>query len=291
MPEASSPTPCVPLVASGLELRAAIAAARKSGRSIGLVPTMGALHAGHLSLVKASVGEGCYTVVTIFVNPAQFGPQEDFQQYPRTLDRDLSLLAAAGAELVFAPQLDEVYPAGFSTFIEPPQVALPLEGICRPSHFRGVATVVLKLFNLAQPDVAYFGQKDYQQSLVIRRMVADLNVPVEVRVCPTIREPDGLALSSRNAYLSAAERRQALALSRSLFAAAELVACGEQSTAVVVKRMQQELDSAGIERVDYLAIVDPETLTEVADLSRPAIALVAAHVGRTRLIDNLRIGG
>lgn len=291
MPDASSPTPSLPLVTSGGELRTAVAAARTAGRSIGLVPTMGALHAGHLSLVTASVAQGRYTVVTVFVNPTQFGPHEDFSQYPRTLDRDLSLLAAAGAELVFAPEPGEIYPPGFSTFIEPPQVAQPLEGLCRPGHFRGVATVVLKLFHLAQPDVAYFGHKDYQQSLVIRRMVADLNVPVEVRVCPTMREPDGLALSSRNAYLSAAERRQALALSRSLFAAAELVACGEQSAAVVHKRMQQELATAGIDRIDYVALVDPETLAEVANLSRPTIALVAAHVGRTRLIDNLLLGG
>lgn len=291
MPDISPPTNSVPLATSGGELRAAIAAARRAGRSIGLVPTMGALHAGHLSLVQASVAEKRFTVATIFVNPTQFGPQEDFARYPRNLSQDLHLLASAGAELVFAPEPTEIYPPGFSTFIEPPQVALPLEGRCRPGHFRGVATVVLKLFNLAQPDVAYFGHKDYQQSLVIRRMAADLNVPVEVRVCPTIREPDGLALSSRNAYLNPAERRQALALSRSLFAAAELVACGERSAAIVLKQMRDVLDAAQISRIDYLAIVDPETLADVAELNHQAIALVAAHVGQTRLIDNLRIGG
>lgn len=291
MPDTPPPTNSVPLVSGGGELRAAIAAARRAGRSIGLVPTMGALHAGHLSLVQASVAENRFTVATIFVNPTQFGPHEDFARYPRNLDQDLKLLALAGAELVFAPEPGEIYPPGFSTFVEPPQVALSLEGRCRPGHFRGVATVVLKLFNLSEPDVAYFGHKDYQQSLVIRRMAADLNVPVEVRVCPTVREPDGLALSSRNAYLSPAERRQALALSRSLFAAAELVACGERSAAVVLKQMRQVFDAEGIDRIDYLAIVDPETLADVADLGKPTIALVAAHVGQTRLIDNLRIGG
>lgn len=291
MPDASLPIAAVPLVSSGAELRAAVLAARAAGRSIGLVPTMGALHAGHLSLVQASVAEGRFTVATIFVNPTQFAPHEDFARYPRNLAQDLNLLASAGAELVFAPERSEIYPVGFSTYIEPPKVAEPLEGLFRPGHFRGVATVVLKLFNLAGADVAYFGHKDYQQSLVIRRMVADLNVPVEVRVCPTVREPDGLALSSRNAYLSPAERRQGLALSRSLFAAAELAACGEGSAAIILNRMQQIFKEAEISRIDYLAIVDPETLESVADLSRPAIAIVAAHVGQTRLIDNLRIGG
>jgi pantoate--beta-alanine ligase len=252
---------------------------------------MGALHEGHLSLVRASVAEGRFTVATIFVNPTQFGPAEDFTRYPRDLDRDRELLALAGAELAFAPDEGEIYPAGFSTFVEPPSVGLPLEGKCRPGHFRGVATVVLKLFNLAQADAAYFGHKDYQQSLVVRRLVADLSVPIEIRVCPTVREPDGLALSSRNAYLSASERRQALALSQSLFAAEELVAGGERRAKAVLEHMKHILGAAGIERIDYVAIADRETLADVSDLSRPAVALVAAHVGKTRLIDNLLIGG
>ena len=203
----------------------------RAGRKIGFVPTMGALHEGHLSLVRAAKAECDCTVVSIFVNPSQFGPNEDLAKYPRTLDADLALLAGCGADLVFAPSNDEVYRAGHATWVEVGSVAEPLEGAFRPGHFRGVATVVLKLLNMVQPDAAYFGQKDYQQALVIRRMAADLDVPVAIRVCPTVREPDGLAMSSRNRYLSPAARRRALVLWKSLQLAGKLVEEGQRDAA------------------------------------------------------------
>src|SRR5947207_1716490 len=208
---------------TGDAVRNAVRTARAENRTIGLVPTMGALHAGHLSLVERSCRETGFTVVSIFVNPTQFGPQEDFAKYPRNLEADLQALAAYPVDLVFVPAVDDMYPAISATAVEVGPVAAKWEGACRPGHFRGVATVVLKLLNLVQPDVAYFGQKDYQQTVVVRRMVADLDVPVEIRVCPTVREPDGLAMSSRNVYLSPEERRKALSLSRGLRRAEELV--------------------------------------------------------------------
>jgi pantoate--beta-alanine ligase len=277
------------LIARCAEVHRAVADARAEGKSIGVVPTMGALHEGHLSLVRASRGECDMTVVTIFVNPTQFGPHEDFSRYPRTLDKDSAALGECGADLVFAPANDEMYPAGFSSYVEPPKVAEPLEGRCRPGHFRGVATVVLKLFNVIPADVAFFGQKDYQQSLVIRRMVEDLNVPTEIRVCPIVREPGGLAMSSRNVHLNNDERQQALAISRSLHLAAELVRQGELDAAVIKAKMLQTLADAGITRVDYVALADPETLEDVSRVDLPRMALVAAHVGNTRLIDNHRL--
>jgi pantoate--beta-alanine ligase len=247
---------------------------------------MGALHAGHISLVDASRGECDYTVVTIFVNATQFGPGEDYHRYPRTLEADLQALEAAQADLVFAPPHEEIYPAGFSSFVDVGSVSEPFEGRHRPGHFRGVATVVLKLLNLAAADVAFFGQKDYQQSLVVRRLAVDFNVPTAIRVCPTVREPDGLALSSRNVYLSADERRRSLVLSQSLNLAAELVAGGTRDTATVLARMRQQIESAGDVRIDYVAIADRETLAELTTVDRPAVALIAARVGTTRLIDN-----
>ena len=197
-------------------MRAVVRELQHAGKSVGLVPTMGALHQGHLSLVRRAKSDCDVAVATIFVNPTQFAPHEDFSRYPRTLESDLAALAAAKCDLVFVPSREEMYPPAASTFVEPPQVAQPLEGVFRPGHFRGVATVVLKLFNIIPADKAYFGQKDFQQALVIQRMVADLNVPVQVVVCPIIREPDGLAMSSRNRYLSPSERQQGLALSRAL---------------------------------------------------------------------------
>ncbi len=277
------------LVTTCKEVYNAVIAARANGRSIGLVPTMGALHEGHLSLVRASRAECDLTLVTIFVNPTQFGPQEDFSRYPRTLEKDLQGLGRCGVDVVFAPAKDEIYPAGFSTYVDPPKVAEPLEGSCRPGHFRGVATVVLKLFNIIPADVAYFGQKDYQQSLVIRRMAQDLNVRTDIRVCPIVREPDGLAMSSRNVYLNADERQQALAISRSLNLAADMVRQGELDAAVIKAKMRQVLADAGITRVDYVALAAPETLEEMSRIDVPAMALIAAHVGNTRLIDNCRL--
>lgn len=277
------------IVATGRELREAVAAARRAGKRVGLVPTMGALHEGHLSLVRAARAECEFTLATIFVNPTQFGPSEDLDRYPRQLERDVELLGELGVDLVFAPDRDAMYPAGFSTFVEPPAAAEPLEGECRPGHFRGVATVVLKLFNLCGADVAYFGQKDYQQTVVVRQMVRDLDVPIEIKVCPTIREADGLALSSRNVYLSPEERQRALSLSRSLHRAAELASSGERSAQAVRMEMQRVLLEGCVTDVDYVAIVDPDTLAPVECLDSPSIALIAARVGKTRLIDNQRL--
>ena len=278
------------MAASTDELRRSVAAVRAQGRTIGLVPTMGSLHEGHLSLVRASKLDCDFTVVTIFVNPAQFGPHEDLESYPRMLEKDLEALAACEVDLVFAPSTEEMYPAGFSTYVEPPAVARSLEGRCRPGHFRGVATVVLKLFQMTGADAAFFGAKDYQQSLVIRRMVEDFNVPIRIRVCPTVHEPDGLAISSRNQHLSEDQRKQATALSRSLQRAADLASRGERDPAVVILQMRRVLDAAGITRVDYIALVHPETLEDVSEIDGPAIAAVAAYVGNARLIDNRCIG-
>lgn len=275
------------LVTKLADVRAALGAARREGKSIGLVPTMGALHAGHLSLVERSRKECDFTVVTIFVNPMQFGPREDFSHYPRNLESDLALLRPTGADLVFAPEVDDVYGPRHATYVEMHGVAEPLEGRCRPGHFRGVATVVLKLFNMTTPDRAYFGQKDYQQSLVIRQLVADLDLPIEVCVCPTVREPDGLALSSRNVYLSAAERQEALAISRALRRAAEVVQSGERAADAVLAAMQAVLAGAPGLRLEYLAVVDAQTLQPVATIEQTVLAALAAFVGRTRLIDNV----
>ncbi len=274
------------VLTAGDDVRRQIRAWQATGETVGLVPTMGALHAGHLSLMARSVAECRHTVVTIFVNPTQFGPTEDFQRYPRQLDRDLELLAASGAEVVFAPTTDAMYPAGFATYVEVERVTRPWEGAIRPGHFRGVATVVLKLFNLAPANAAYFGQKDFQQSVVVRRMVADLNLPIDIRVCPIIREPDGLALSSRNAYLSADDRRRALVLSQSLRKAAELAGGGERDAAKIAGFMRQLIGATDGVQLDYAAVVDPDTLDEVAAVAPGVVAIVAAKVGSTRLIDN-----
>ncbi len=257
-----------------------------SGRRVGVVPTMGALHSGHLSLVQEARRRSDYVVATIFVNPTQFAPHEDFTKYPRTLDADLSALSAAGCQAAFVPSAEEMYPRGATTTVDPPEVALPLEGVCRPGHFRGVATIVLKLFHLIPAEVACFGQKDFQQALVIRRMVADLNVPIEVVVCPTVREADGLALSSRNRYLSAAERERALALSRALRQAEQSIQAGETESNRIVSAMRETLAAAGITSIDYVALADPETLAECSRVEGKTVALIACRVGSTRLIDN-----
>jgi pantoate--beta-alanine ligase len=247
---------------------------------------MGALHEGHLSLVRASKAECDYTVVTIYVNPSQFGPGEDLQRYPRTLQADLDALARCGADLVFVPTDEEVYRPGHSTWVEPGAVAGPLEGRCRPGHFRGVATIVLKLFNMACADVAYFGQKDYQQALVIRQMVYDLNVPIETRVCPTVRDPDGLALSSRNTYLSPDARRRATVLWKSLQLARELVAQGQRDASTITRRMREVVLTAEDAQIDYVALVDPDSLEPVDRLIGRTLAVLAVNVENTRLIDN-----
>jgi pantoate--beta-alanine ligase len=266
-------------------LRARLDAVRSKGLTIGLVPTMGALHAGHLSLVRAAQAECAITVVTIYVNPSQFGPHEDFQRYPRTLQADLEALASCGADLVFAPATAEVYPEGFATWVDVGRVAEPLEGQSRPGHFRGVATIVLKLFNMVGAQIAYFGQKDYQQACVIRQMVDQLNVPITIRVCPTVREPDGLAMSSRNRYLSLDARQRALALWRSLCLAEELVRQGERRAATIAGRMREILSAAGA-TIEYVALVDPDTLASVEEIRAGTMAVIAAKIDQTRLIDN-----
>ncbi len=262
---------------------------RQRGIRVGVVPTMGALHEGHLSLVRAS-RECCdRTIVTIFVNPTQFGPGEDFQKYPRTLESDLEAIRGCGADIAFVPSHEEMYPSGFSTYVEPPSVGARWEGECRPGHFRGVATVVLKLFQAIPAHVALFGRKDYQQCRVIQEMVRDLNVPVEVRVCPTVRESDGLAMSSRNRYLDPRDRQRALSLYRCLSTAMEAVAGGQRDGRLVVEAMHRTLRDGNVDRIDYAALVEPETLQPAGHLSRDVVAIVAAFVGTTRLIDNAAI--
>jgi pantoate--beta-alanine ligase len=275
------------------ELRAAIGGRRGDGRSVGLVPTMGALHDGHLALVRAAAADCDTVVVSLFVNPAQFGTGEDLAAYPRDEARDADLAAAAGADLMFAPALEEVYPPGFSTSVE---VGGLTDVLCGdparrgPEHFRGVTTVVTKLFNIAQPDVAYFGQKDAQQAAVIRRLVRDLDMPVRIEVLPTVRDADGLALSSRNAYLSEDERRRALALSRALRAAEAVVAGGTTEAEAVLAAARRELDAAGVEP-EYLELRSADDLTSVERVNGSTLLAVAARVGRARLIDNAVLGG
>jgi pantoate--beta-alanine ligase len=247
---------------------------------------MGALHEGHLSLAKASKEKADFTIATIFVNPTQFAAGEDLDQYPRTLDNDIQLLNQVGVDLVFAPDNDQIYPAGFSTLIQPPKVSLTFEGEHRPTHFGGVATVVLKLLNMTRATFAFFGQKDYQQSLVIQRMVDDLNVPCQIVICPIVRDADGLALSSRNRYLSDAEREQALSLSRTLRMTEQLIREGELDTHIVMNEMKQSLIDGGVDMIDYAMVARADDLTIPDEIELPAVCLVAAHVGSTRLIDN-----
>ncbi len=268
------------------ELRTALAPTRRAGRTIGLVPTMGALHEGHLALIRRAREQCDQVVVSLFVNPAQFNESADLERYPRHEREDAGLAAEAGADLLFAPSAEEVYPGGFATAVEVLGLTDRLEGAARgASHFRGVTTVVTKLLCMASPDVLYLGQKDAQQVLVIRRLVADLNLPVAIEVQPTVRERDGLARSSRNALLSPAGRERAPALPAALSAAEQLAAAGERATERLLAAAHCELDRFGVDP-DYLELVDPETLEPLAWLDRPALLAVAAHVGEARLIDN-----
>lgn len=267
----------------GDQSRKQVWAWRRSGATVGIVPTMGALHEGHVSLVRQSVATCDHTVVTIFVNPTQFGPGEDLSRYPRTFDADCELIRDAGADVVLAPSVDEMYPSGYSTFVDPPAIAQPLEGQFRPGHFRGVATVVLKLFGLVPATHAFFGRKDYQQFKVIQSMVADLNVGIELVAGETVREPDGLALSSRNRYLSAVERQAALSLSIALSVASKMVESGERNVSTIEHAMKRELSQT---KLDYASVVDAETLATIDRIESSAVALIATRVGTTRLIDN-----
>jgi pantoate--beta-alanine ligase len=269
------------------ELRAWSRAVRHSGQSVGLVPTMGALHEGHLSLVRAAKADCSAVAASIFVNPTQFGPNEDFSKYPRTWDKDCAMLEAAGVDVVFAPAAEEIYRPGAATFIEVAGLSDRLDGASRPGHFRGVATVVAKLFLAAEPDRAYFGQKDAAQVAVLRRMTADLDLPVALVTCPIVREPDGLAMSSRNRYLTAEERRQSLVLSRALGAVQAAFDSGERRADALEAAASAEFSAEPAVRVDYIALVDWATL-EPADLALTGtLFAVAAWLGTTRLIDNL----
>ncbi len=271
------------------DLHSVIAALRGAGKRIGFVPTMGALHAGHMSLVRKSKAENDTTAVSVFVNPTQFGPEEDFEAYPRPIENDRRLCEQAGVDILFAPAAGEMYPGGYATYVLQERYTEAFEGEIRTGHFHGVCTVCCKLFNLLKPHRAYFGHKDYQQSVVIRRMVRDLNMDLEVEVCPTVRESDGLALSSRNVYLSPEERSQATALYAALRRAEEVFQSGERSVAPMADAMRKVIERAPMARVDYIAFVNPETLREVRRVESEAVILIAARLGRTRLIDNLRL--
>jgi pantoate--beta-alanine ligase len=263
---------------------------RSRGKSLALVPTMGALHDGHLSLVRRAQAQCEVAVVSIFVNPTQFGPREDLARYPRNPEKDFELLKSLKVHAVFAPSSTEIYPAGFSTFVDPGPLASVFEGAVRPGHFRGVATVVLKLFNIVRPDAAFFGQKDFQQVVVIRRLVEDLNLPVRIAVCPIAREADGLATSSRNVYLNEEERKAALLLFRSLERAEEIAHAGEADAHKLLEEMRKTFAAEPRVRLDYAAIVNPATLEPVAEVVPGSVALVAARLGAVRLIDNLIFG-
>ncbi len=251
------------------------------------MPTMGALHEGHLSLVRAARERSDLVAASIFVNPTQFGPNEDFAKYPRALESDCVLLEREGVELVFAPSVEEMYPQGAVTWVVVEGLSERLCGKSRPGHFRGVTTVVAKLFHIVEPDLAFFGQKDAAQVAIIRRMVRDLNMPVTIEVCPIVREPDGLAISSRNAYLSAQERKSALVLHRSLMRVQKLFESGERDSASLISAAKHEFASAPAVRLDYIEIVDPETLEPETAVTKRTLVAVAAFVGQTRLIDNI----
>lgn len=268
------------------EVRAQVRAWRARGLTVGLVPTMGYLHEGHQSLIARSVAENDRTVVSDFVNPIQFGPNEDLAAYPRDMDRDAALCEATGADLIFHPEAEEMYAPDFCTYVDMDHLTGGLCGKTRPTHFRGVCTVVSKLFHIVQPDRAYFGQKDAQQLAVIRRMVRDLNMPLDIVGCPIVREADGLAKSSRNTYLSAAERRAALCLSRGLNRGRAAIEAGETDAAKVKAVITAEIEAEPLARIDYVEIVDWNSLEPVDTATGPILAAVAVYIGKTRLIDN-----
>lgn len=268
------------------EVREAVLQAKAKGQKVGLVPTMGFLHEGHLTLMRTAKKQCDFVVASVFVNPTQFSPTEDYASYPRDLNRDAKLAEGAGVNLIFAPSPEEMYPKGFTTSVEVGGVSQVLEGVRRPIHFRGVATVVTKLFNIVQPDFAYFGQKDYQQLQVIRRMVADLNMPLQIVPVPIVREEDGLARSSRNTYLNEEERKQALVLSKALAEAEKMAASGEQDPKKIQDALKTLIESAPSAEVDYIAIVDPDEMTDLDLIEKTALVALAVKVGKTRLIDN-----
>jgi len=275
------------VLATTSDMLAASRSLRAAGNRLGLVPTMGALHEGHLSLVRAAKSQCDAVAVSIFVNPTQFGPNEDFAKYPRTFDRDRDLLRQEGVDVLFAPSTEEMYPAGACTWVTVEGMSDRLCGRSRPGHFRGVTTVVAKLFHIVEPDLAFFGQKDAAQAAIIRRMVRDLNLPVEIVVCPIVREPSGLAMSSRNAYLSPEQRQSALVLYGSLKEIERRFQSGERNAAKLIAAGKQIVAAEPSVRLDYLEIVDPDTLELLPTLNRTALVAIAAFVGTTRLIDNV----
>lgn len=271
------------------EMKALAGEWKAAGRTIGFVPTMGYLHEGHLSLVRASKERCEATVVSIFVNPAQFGPSEDFQRYPRDLAKDSAMLEREGVDVLFVPAAEAVYPPGYKTYVEVRDLQDRLCGRTRPGHFRGVATIVLKLFNIVRPDVAFFGAKDAQQTVTIEKMARDLDLDVEIAVCPVVREPDGLAMSSRNVYLSPDERAAARVLSKSLAEAERLIREGERDASRVAARVKDIIAGELLARLDYAEIVEAESLEPAGEVRGDTLILLAVYIGRTRLIDNLRV--
>ena len=257
---------------------------------VGFVPTMGYLHEGHISLVKKARAENKSVIVSIYVNPTQFGPKEDLSKYPRDLPRDLAMLEKEGTDVVFFPSDKEMYPDGYDTWVIVENLTKPLEGDVRPTHFRGVTTIVNKLFNIVRPTNAYFGQKDAQQVLVIKKMAMDLNMNLKVIVCPTIREPDGLAMSSRNVYLNPEQRKAAPVLNKSLLLANELFTHGERNTALILEKMTVLIQKEPLANIDYVSISDTETLAELKTISKSALVSMAVRFGNTRLIDNIILG-
>lgn len=279
------------IVKSIEEMQAISSQVRMKGQTIGCVPTMGFFHQGHLSLMEASVRENDFTVVSLFVNPTQFGENEDFEDYPRDLERDCSLASGVGVDVIFAPEVETMYGKDYGTFVEVQGLTETMCGASRPGHFRGVATVVCKLFNIMLPHRAYFGQKDAQQALVIKKMVRDLNFPLEIRVMPIVREEDGLAMSSRNTYLSSSERQAALVVPKSLQVAKDLLERGEQSAARIRAEVESTLSREPLAKIDYVAVKDTETLEDVDTVQGSVLVAVAVWIGKTRLIDNFIWGG
>ena len=272
-----------------VQTRQHIAAARTAGKTIGCVPTMGGLHKGHLSLIRRCRRECDFAVVTLFVNPTQFAPGEDLDNYPRPFKADKKICRDIGVDLIFAPGDRQMYPNKNLTWVNIEKISTTLCGASRPNHFRGVGTVVAKLFNIITPDIAYFGQKDAQQLVIIRRMVADLNFPIEIRSCPTVRDKDGLALSSRNQYLNPQQRPQAVCLYHALNHARDLIASGNQNPAAVIAAMTEIIEKSSLARIDYISIVDNELLQPVEQINRPVLVALAVNFGSTRLIDNILV--
>jgi len=265
--------------------------ARINGKTIGLVPTMGAFHDGHLSLMRSARIENDLVVISIFVNPTQFGPKEDFNAYPRDLESDSKLALQVGVDVIFAPTVNDMYPNGYATFVNVERITEKLCGASRPIHFRGVTTVVAKLFNIIRPHKAYFGQKDAQQCVVIKRMAEDLNFDIDILIMPTIRETDGLAMSSRNKYLNVQERQSALVLSKSLFKAQDMIKSGQVNALEILRNMKQMINAEPLAKIDYVSIVDGETLDDIREIKANTLIALAVFIGKTRLIDNIIING